>query len=374
MPKKIILTSNTDWYLYHFRISLANKLREEGFEVVFISPPGKYASMLQEQGYRWRCWKLARKAMTPWTEIFSLINLMKLLRSETADIIHNHTIKPVIYGSIAAMFLGKVRVVNSITGRGYIYLSDRFTVRAVRYIINNIYRLFFNRENFITIFENEADQVYFTNQRILFTGKSTVIPGMGVDTGYFTPAAEPIGTPVILFSGRLLWDKGVGTLVNAARLLKQRSTFRVILVGNVDPGNPSSIPERLIREWVEEGVIEWLGWQEDMSQVYRKCHIVTLPSWGEGIPTSLLEAAASGCPIVATNVPGCRDVVINGKNGWLVEPEDPESLAEALWKLIKDKDMRMKMGMRGRQIVLEKFTTALINTQTLAVYRELLQM
>jgi glycosyltransferase involved in cell wall biosynthesis len=369
----VLLTSNTDWYLYNFRMSLAEALRDDGYTVKFISPPGRYVPGINKIGFQWLAWRVDRKSAVPWKEVGSLFEFIKILRKEQPDIIHNHTIKPVIYGSLAARINGHVRVINSITGRGHIFQSTKFTDKVLRALVKWLYRLALNRQNIITIFENRADQSYFTQLEILNSGKSVVIPGTGVDPNRYIYTVKPVGIPIIVYPGRLLWEKGVGTLVQASRLLKQKSQVRIVLVGSIDLGNPSSIPEYMIRDWVKEGVVEWWGWQEDMRDVYRKSHIIALPSWGEGIPTALLEAAASGCPIVATDVPGCREVVIEGENGLLVQPEDPVGLANALLKLIMDNDLRLKMGLRGRQIVQEKFAAPIINAQTLAVYRELLQ-
>jgi glycosyltransferase involved in cell wall biosynthesis len=200
-----------------------------------------------------------------------------------------------------------------------------------------------------------------------------LIQGVGVDPIYFSPLPEPAGIPVIVLPARLLWDKGVGVLVDAARLLRQKANARVALVGEPDAGNPATVSSSTIQGWVQEGIIEWWGWQPDMRNVYTNSHIVTLPSFGEGVPTVLLEAAACARPIVTTNVAGCRDVVEDGVNGLLVPPNDAPALADALGKLIDDPALRSRMGAMGRQRVLEKYTNAIVNTATLEVYRALLE-
>jgi glycosyltransferase involved in cell wall biosynthesis len=177
-----------------------------------------------------------------------------------------------------------------------------------------------------------------------------------VDANYFTPLPEPPGIPTIILPGRLLWDKGVGVLVNAARILHNRVDVRVALVGQPDPGNPATVDQASIDSWVKEGLIEWWGWQTDMREVYAKSHIVTLPSMGEGLPTALIEAEACNRPIVTTDVSGCRDVVEDGANGFLVPPNDPAQLAEALEKLVCDPGLRVRMGQAGRELVLRRFT------------------
>jgi glycosyltransferase involved in cell wall biosynthesis len=371
--KKILLISNTDWYLHHFRLPLANTLRDQGFEVVFVSPPGKYAPMIKSLGFRWVGWRLGRRTLTPWSELSSTIELARILRREHPDLIHNHTIKPVIYGSLATRLAGCDKVVNSITGRGFIFVNQATRTRLLKLLVRIMYRIALNHAGFVTIFENETDREYFNKEKIIKSRNTYLIPGMGVDTDYFKPVPEPEGITIILYSGRLLWDKGVGTLVDAAHLLHQRTPVRVALVGQPDPGNPTSIPESTIRNWVSVGLVEWWGWREDMNIVYQSSHIVTLPSMGEGIPTSLLEAAACGKPLVASDVPGCRDVVQHNINGILVPAGDPAALAGALYQLVSKPELRGKMGLVGRQFVLQHFTTSIINSQTIAVYQEMLK-
>jgi glycosyltransferase involved in cell wall biosynthesis len=224
------------------------------------------------------------------------------------------------------------------------------------------------------IFENSHDQEVFGSYRLVTNENSTIIPGVGVDTGRFQPAPDPAtGTAeeplLVVFPARMLYDKGLGTLIDAARLLCGRIPLRIALVGQPDPGNPATVSEADLRAWQEEGLVEWWGFQEDMEDVYRQASIVTLPSYGEGLPTVLIEAASSGRPIVATDVPGCREVVQDGVNGLLVPPRDPQALAQALETLARDPNLRKKMGENGRQMVLERFSNQHINQETIAVYR-----
>jgi glycosyltransferase involved in cell wall biosynthesis len=183
---------------------------------------------------------------------------------------------------------------------------------------------------------------------------------------------EPEGVPAVLLAGRLLWDKGVGVFVEAARLLKQKMDVRFILVGEVDPGNPASIPLEVVKNWVAEGAVEWWGWQSDMRVAFAASHLVTLPSLGEGIPTILLEAASCGRPIVATNVPGCRDVVQDDINGLLVPPNDPDMLASAVAQLLTNPLLRSKMSKQTRLLAEQRFSSKHIIGQTLNLYLELL--
>ncbi len=370
---KIIIVSNTEWYLYNFRRALAKYLHTQGLEVVLVSPPGEYAAKLQALGFRWMPWEVGRKTLAPWAELGALVRLAQIYRREQPALVHHHTIKPSLYGTLAARLAGVRGIVNSITGRGYVFLGKEFKVRLLRQFVKVFYRLAFNTQNCIAIFENSTDQDFFTHQNMITAERTRLIESVGADPDLFSPQPEPEGTPVVLLASRMLWDKGVGVLIEAARLLHERVQVRVALAGSPDPGNPASIPEATLREWHAEGVVEWWGFQADMSAAYNRCHIFTLPSmYAEGVPTALVEAAACGRPVVATTIPGCKDFVVAGGNGLLVPPNDAPALAAALEKLITNVALRRKMGAAGRQRVLDKYTTGKVNAATLSVYEELL--
>lgn len=373
MPK-IILAANTEWYLYNFRLSLARFLREQGYEVVLLSPPGKYAAALQEAGFRWLEWEVGRQTLAPWNELAAVLRLEQMYRRERPDLVHHHTIKPVLYGSLAARRAGVPAVVNSITGRGYVFTAENFKARLLRPFVRGLYRPALRFPNSAVIFENAADRQYFVETNLVPTAQTWLIEGVGVDAELFCPRPEPDGAPVALLAGRLLWDKGVGVMAEAARRLKTLAPdVRVALVGEPDPGNPGTLDETTLRGWVAEGIIEWRGFRSDMHNVYAESHIVAAPTtYGEGVPTTLLEAAACGRPIVASDTPGCRHVVMDGQNGLLVPPNDPEALAAAIARLAGDANLRAQMGAEGRKLVLEKFTTEKVNAATLEVYRTFL--
>lgn len=369
---KVILAANTDWYLFNFRLSLARYLRERGLEVVLVSPPGRFAGLLRDSGFRWLPWNLGRQTLAPWTEARAFLELQRIYRQEKPQLVHHFTVKPVLYGSLAARRLHIPAVVNSITGLGYVFLSQELKARLLRLLIKAAYRLAFKHPNQAAIFENETDRQALLHLRLLPPDRTLVIEGVGVDAERFTPQAEPDGVPLVVLPARMLWDKGVGTLVEAARLLRLQMSVRVALVGEPDPGNPANIDQEQLRAWAQEGLVEWWGWQADMPAVYAQSTLVTLPSLGEGVPTVLLEAAAAGKAIVATDVPGCRDVVKHGINGLLVPAQDASALAQALYQLLCDPVLRGRMGAAGRQMILEKFTSARVNPATYEVYRRLI--
>jgi glycosyltransferase involved in cell wall biosynthesis len=373
MPK-ILISANTDWFLYNYRRALAKFLTEVGYEVVLVSPPGIYVSQLEVKGFRWIKWTLSRQGMVPWEDLDSILSLVRIYRRESPDIVHHHTIKPVLYGSLAARLAGVPRIVNSITGRGYVFISQDISARVIRWIVSPLLKFALQYPNNLIIFENQADRQSFIDQGFATEAQSTVIEGVGVDPEEFHPTPEEPGVPLVLMSGRLLWDKGVGVLVEAARMVKDRLDVRVVLAGIPDPGNPGSIDEGILGSWQQEGVIEWWGWQADMPSVYQKCHVVVLPTrYGEGVPTSLIEGAACGRPLVASDIPGCLPIVKPEINGLLVPADDPAALAQALERLISNPQLRQKMGQAGRELFLREFTHAQVNQNTLEVYNRLFE-
>lgn len=371
---EILLSANTDWFLHNFRASFADYLIEKGCQVTMVSPPGKYSHSFLSRGYKWIPWELGRQTVRPWDELASILQLAKIYRREKADLLHHHTIKPVLYGSLVARLLRKRNVVNSITGRGYVFLSQEPRARWLKGITSTLYRLALNNDNYALIFENDTDRRYFIEHGFVPEFRTRLISGIGVDPQRFHPQEEHASTPMVLFSGRMLTDKGVGVLVEAARILHKHVDVRVLLVGEPDPGNPASIQAEQLDEWHREGVIEWLGFQSNMPDIYAQSTVVALPTmYGEGVPTVLIEAAACGKATVATDMPGCTDITIHNQTGLIVPKNDPVALSEALYLLISDPGLRVKMGRAGRKLVLEKFTTRIVNDATFEVYQEVLE-
>jgi glycosyltransferase involved in cell wall biosynthesis len=287
--------------------------------------------------------------------------------------VHHFTVKPVLYGSVAALVGGRPAVVNSITGMGYIALARGLRGEVLRLITRVLYRGFLPRRSSRVIFQNRSDRDHFLAARLVPEASVVVIPGSGVDIRRFHVTPEPAGEPVVLMASRMLWDKGVGELVEASRLLRARGLKpRIVLAGRPDAGNPRTISQEQLRQWGADEGVEWVGHREDMPDLYARAQVVVLPSYGEGLPKSLVEAAACGRAIIATDVPGCREAVDDGVNGLLVKSRDPVSLADAIQALLQDPDRRAAMGRRGRERAEREFSDEQIVGQTLAVYDELL--
>ena len=364
---KIVLFANTDWYLYNFRFSLANELRAQDHEVILVSPAGSFQQLLLDDGFEWIPFPLTRQGFNPFHEFGSLIQLIRLYRKLQPDIIHHFTIKPVIYGSIAARILGLRAVINSITGLGHLFIDQGLDTRVLRTVAIWLYR--FSLPHTYVIFENQEDRDIFIHRNFLKAEQTHLIMGTGVDVDKFHPGPKANDVPVVLFSSRLLITKGFLEFTEAARILKEKGLkARFAVAGTTDPGNPASLLDEQIDAWKQSDLLEWWGWQDDMPAALAQADIFCLPSYREGVPNALLEAAACGLPIVTTDAPGCRDVVTDNVNGLLVPIQNAKALADALEILIISEDIRSRMGAAGRKIAVEQFSTSKVNRETLAVY------
>ena len=365
---KIILFANTDWYLYNFRLPLAKALKDLGHDVILLSPHGNdYSDRILRAGFDWRVIELSRTSINPINEIGTIISLISLYKKEKPDIVHHFTIKCVLYGSFAARKAGVKQIVNAVTGMGYIFTSQNIFTILAKPIVRSLYRWVLKGSS--VIFQNETDLKYFVDKGLVSSNLATLIPSSGVDIKRFKPQKEEQGIPLVILPARMLWDKGVQEYVEAAELVKQSEIqARFVLVGDVDKGNPSSIPVELLQKWQEEGFIEWWGWREDMAQVYQMANVVCLPSYGEGLSKTLIEAAACGRPLVTTDIPGCREVVENGVNGLLVQKGNGIELAAALIFLLSDVELMHKMGIESRRIAVKDYSVEKVVKETLNVY------
>jgi glycosyltransferase involved in cell wall biosynthesis len=368
---KIILFANTAWYLFNFRLPLAQSLKAKGYEVVMVSPPDEYAGQIQENGFRWLVFPFSRRGTNFAAEIGTIIKLTGLYQREKPDIVHHFTIKCVLYGSLAAKFSGVHSIVNSITGLGYVFINKRGLASLLRQPVKILYRLAL--ANTRVVFQNCDDLDYFVQSGLVTPAQCSLIRGSGIDLEKFHETAEPGGDALVILPGRMLYDKGVKEFVEAARILrKEGSRARFILVGDIDLENPASVPEQTILDWEKQGVVEWWRWQKNMPAVYAQALVVCLPSYREGVPKTLLEAAASGRAMVATDVPGCREVVKDGITGLLVPAKDSQILAEKLKLMLENADLRRNMARAARRLVENEFSTNRVILETTKVYASIL--
>jgi glycosyltransferase involved in cell wall biosynthesis len=377
---KVIFFANSDWYLYNFRRSLALAAQSFGYEMLLISPPGEYGARLRSLGLDWRpLSRMDRRSLNLVTELQVLLGLVALFRREHPALVHGFTIKCAVYGSLAAQLARVPARVNAVAGLGYVFASNDRKARWLRPMVRVMLRLALRGRRTRLILQNPDDQEMFEQSGLIELDRIDLIPGSGVDCTRFTPRAEgnPArrSQPCVLLAARLLWDKGVAEYVEASRLLRSAGrTIRFLLAGMPDPGNPAAVPESTLRQWVDEGAIEWLGHVDDTSELFRSVDILALPTYyGEGLPKSLIEAAACALPLVTTDMPGCREVVTDEVDGLLIPPRDPGALAHAIARLIDSPELAARLGAAARAKAVAHFDERIVIERTLAVYGKLLR-
>lgn len=377
-PRKILLFANTDWYLFNFRLPLANALREEGWQVVFVSPAGSYASRLRQEGFRWIRLDFSTRGTNIFREAQVVLRLARLYRRERPTLVHHFTIKCNLYGTLATLFTRGIRIANSITGLGHVFIDKGPKASLLRCVAGLLYGIILRLPRQKVVFENREDSDAFWRQGFLPTGIASVIRGAGVDCCRFRPGSatnrlEPAIIRV-LFAARLIREKGICEFLDAARIVKARTTgIEFVLAGGRYSGNPSSLSEADIAAIKAEGLLDYLGHVSDMPSLMDSCDIFVLPSYKEGTPSSLLEAAACEKPIVASKIAGCEGIVLDGVNGFLVPVGDARTLAVAIERLAANHEMRREFGKAGRRIVEGAFDQKMLIASTLGVYRELLR-
>lgn len=369
---KLLYFVTEDWYFCSHRLPLAVAAKSAGYDVSLVTHVNAHGEVIRKAGIRLIPFDLSRRGMNPLSELAVLARLIKVYRKEKPDILHHVAMKPVLYGSLAARFSGVPCVVNALAGLGYIFTSDAPKARCLRPIVASAFKSLLNRKKTRLILQNDDDRKLFICNHFINAEKTKLIRGSGVDTEVFSLSPEPTGIPVVMLASRMLLDKGIVEFVEAARQFKGGGIeARFVLVGDTDVHNPSAIPNGQLAFWQSEGLIEWWGRCENMPAVLQQANVVCLPSYREGLPKVLLEAASSGRAIVTTDVPGCREVVRNGENGFLVPLHSVAELADALQKLIGNKTLRHKMGVRGREIVVNEFSIEKVIKETLSAYDEL---
>jgi len=370
-PMKVLLFANTDWYLYNFRLSLAIVLRANGFDVVFVSPPGSYSQRLVEAGFRWIPFPMSRRGVNPLAELVTIARLVRLYRLERPSLVHHFTVKCVLYGSVAARIAGVTAIVNAIPGLGYVFSNDSVLAQVLRALSKVFYRFALAKTH--VVFQNPENRDLFAREGLFYGRNSYLIRGSGVDVALFSPTThgKKAGPRLVLLAARLLWAKGIAEFVEAAALVQTTMPDVVFqVIGTGDPGNPDNIPQDVIERWGRSTGLKFLGHQDNMSFLLKQSDIAVLPSYyGEGVPRILIEAAACGLPLVASDVSGCREIVKHGVNGILVPIKNSQALADAIMMLLRDDQLRDRMGKMSRKIACEEFSDKRVIAETLDVYR-----
>ena len=363
--KKVLLVSNTAWSIVNFRLILANFLVQNNCDVTAIAPHDEYVNKFASHGVAFESIKMDNKGSNPLKDFVLLIRFLFKYVAHRPDLIIHYTIKPNIYGSLAAKLLGK-KSIAVVTGLGYAFIKRGFTTKLVMLL----YKIAFKCSSQV-LFLNETDRTFFCRLGIVQRIKTTVIPGEGIDATHFTPLpAEPTNQTTFLYIGRLLYDKGIGELIDALRKLRQQhSSVKLQVVGFLDALNPTAVAKADLDAWIEEGIVEYLGAHADVRPFIAKASCIVLPSYREGISRTLLEAASMAKPIIATDVVGCREVVKHNNNGLLCKVKDAESLFNTMLSFIAiTPQLQDEMGRKGRLLVLNEFA----NEQVLKAYTPLL--
>ena len=370
--KKLLYLVTEDWYFVSHRLALAEAARDSGYEVSVVTNVTKHGDLIRNAGLNLIPIDFDRSGLNPLRDSATIAKLTAIYRREKPDVVHHVAMKPVLYGSIAARVAHVPCVVNAIMGLGYVFTSGSRKAKVLRPAVRAALRAALSSTQSRVIVQNRDDREHLIKSRLAEPGSIRLIRGSGVDLADFKITPPPAGRPRIVLPARLLRDKGVFEFIEAARLLKRDGVdAEFVLAGAPDPLNPGSLTKSEIDAYEREGLVTALGLRDDMAAVFANAMIVCLPSYREGLPKALLEAAASGRPIVTTDVPGCREIVEHDVNGLLVPARNAHALAAALHRLIADPVLRGRLAAAGRAHVEAEFTLPRIIAETLAVYGEL---
>ena len=373
-PKLLFLVAE-DWYFCSHRLSLAVAAVEAGFEVSVVTRVNQHADVILAAGLTLiPLQRMRRSGANPLKELASLGEIWRIYHRAKPDLAHHVGLKPVVYGSIVAHLSGVSGVVNALAGLGFVFSSGRILARVLRPTVKRVLSCLLNRRNSRVIVQNERDFDVLTKAVGIASRDVRLIRGAGVDLRLYGEHPPTVQPPLVVLVARMLWDKGVGDFVEAATRIRSTGVpARFALVGVPDPENPTSVPERQLRTWHDSGFVEWWGYRADIPGVLAMASICCLPTfYGEGVPKALIEAMASSRAIVTTDIPGCRELVADGRNGILVAPRDVAALSSALEVLIRDPERCRQMGTAGRTMVEQSLSLDQVLKETLTLYAELM--
>lgn len=372
MRPKILYVVNVDWFFLSHRLPIAISAQNSGFEVHIACQFTEKGSDIRNHNFILHEIPLDRSGTSVLKEIKTFLAIHSLIRKIKPEIIRAITIKPVLYSGIASRFY-KVARIASISGLGFVFIAEGFKEKIIKSVVVLLCKLALTRKKTKVIFQNSSDKSLFIKQNIIIEKDSIIVRGSGVDLNKCLVQPEPAGVPVFALLARLLIDKGVIEFVEAAKLLKSKGVHcRMILVGDTDE-NPQSVTSGQIKQWQNDGLIEYWGFTSDVKGTYAKCNVAVLPSYREGLPKSLIEAAACGRAVITTDVPGCRDSIIANETRQLVPLKNPLALADAIKILCNDQELRKRFGASGRQHAESEFDINAVVQQHVMLYRSLVE-
>ncbi len=372
MRPRLLFLVTEDWTFWEIRRDLARMALESGYDVAIATRVSTYAERIRQAGFTLVPISLQRESRNPLKELFAFVELVRLYRRIRPQIVQQVAMKPVLYGSFAAWVARVPVVINIFGGLGYAFTDRPEDTSVLRALLQRGLQSAIALSRSVVVVQNADDRDVLVRAKIVNPSRIRLIPGSGVDVQRFVPVDPPSGDPIVMLAGRMLWDKGVGEFVDAVVGLKQRAVkARFVLVGRCDQGNPTAITEERLHEWTREHGIEWWGHREELPAVLGSATVVVLPSYREGLPKVLLEAAACGKAMVATDVPGCREVVRHRQTGLLVPVRDSAALADAIGELLGSPELRTALGAHARELVVQQYATMRIGEAFLSLYREL---
>jgi glycosyltransferase involved in cell wall biosynthesis len=371
MPARLLYVVTEDWYFLSHRLPMARAAKAAGYAVHVATRMDKGRAAIGAEGFTPHALAWRRGSLSPFHSIAGVMELRRLLGAIEPDIIHNIALKPVLLGTAASLGRKGIAVVNSLTGLGSLFIGEAKVSSTARRVVRLALRALLKRPRSWTIVQNPDDQ-RFVMELDAPAGSVVSIPGSGVDTTKLVPLPEPPPPITAAYVGRMLADKGVLTLINAFSALTKRGVpLKLLLAGDCDKENPGSLAPEQLREFASAFGIHWLGHVPDIRDVWRQAHFAVLASRREGLPKSLLEAAACGRPMVATDVPGCREIAIEGETALIVPVDDAAALADAMARMASDAPLRERLGKRARRLVETKFSSETIGKQTVELYRSI---
>lgn len=366
-----ILLNDDNFFYFHF-LPIALEAQKRQFDLtIFAIDTGK-ASLIRQLGFQFVPLPMTRSGTNIFSELKVLHFLYKIFKKEQPDVVFNATLKPITYGSIAAKWSRIPSIINLVPGLGYLFINQQENAWLSKLVIQTL-KYGLSSPNVKLITQNDDDMAMMQSLGVLTTQQCFVVKGLGVDLKEFSYSKELAPLPLqVLLPSRMLWDKGVGEFVEAARLLTKKypTELKFILAGNIDLENKAAISKSQLEAWNKEGIVHWIGFQDNMPEVFKKSHIVVLPSYQEGLPKSLIEACAIGRPIVTTDVPGCRTVVQQDVNGFLVNKKNALALGKAIEQLFLNKTLRQAMGKAGRQRAENLFDVKIVLQQIFDIVEE----
>ncbi len=370
---RLLYVVSEDWYFLSHRLPMARAARDAGFEVHVATRVKGGAAAIEAEQFILHPIPFARGRLSPLASLATIMALRRIQRAVAPAVTHHVSLQSSVLGLIAALGRPTARV-NALTGLGYSFTSTTAKAKAVKLAIGSVLRLLLDRQRVINLVQNDDDRAALMALGIA-KSRIALIAGSGVDVARLLPLPDPAGPPTAAFVGRLLENKGIRTLVDAHRLLRAREVeTQLLIAGTPDPANPASVTAEEAASWNSEPGITWLGHVDDISGLWARAHIAVLPSHREGLPLSLLEAAACARAMVATDVPGCREIVIAGETGLLVPVDDAQALADAIDRLLCEPQLRAQYAAKARRLVVEKFSADIVGRQTVTLYRQLLEM